>query len=398
MSCIACGTGDLDEILGLGDLCLADFRDDDVVPPRFPLNLVRCLKCNLVQLAERPPSDLLYTERYGYKSGVNTSIRADLAEIVWGTSRLVDLQHGDAVLDIACNDGTLLSNYPTYLRRVGCDPVRKFAAEAIRHADCVLETFFNPTYWAERYKAITSISVFYAVPDPNEFVAGIKKILHKDGVWCCQQNYLGSMLANTAYCNIVHEHVAYYSLTTMQRLLNKHGLIAFRVEENGVNGGSFRTYIGHQGRFPQDSSIGAMLAREHDHALHHHAPYKRFADRVRTEAKRLRDVVEAKKGDVFLYGASTRANTFMQYSHLDRHLVPAAVERNPEKVGKKLSSLQIPIISEEEARERRPGYLLVGPWFFFDEFRQREQAFLGGGGAFILPLPTVRIEREAIAA
>jgi hypothetical protein len=397
VSCISCGTGDLDEILSLGDLCLADFRDDDVVPPKFPLTLIRCLHCNLVQLADRPPVGLLYTDRYGYKSGVNDSIRKDLREIVRDTSQLADVEAGDMVLDIACNDGTLLSNYHKNVLRLGIDPIHKFVEEASQHAEHVHEGFFGEGVYEEvfaegAFKAITSISVFYAVPDPNTFVAGIQRILHKDGVWCCQQNYLGSMLANTAYCNIVHEHVAYYSLTTMDELVRRHGLEVFRVEENSVNGGSFRTYIGHKGRFPIENSVPKMLTREIDLGLNQAHPYMRFASNVKEQARLLRKVVEAEKGNVFLYGASTRANTFMQYSGLNQHLVPCAVERNPEKVGKTFSSLGIPIISEEAARKHPPRFMLVGPWFFYPEFRKREQAFVDGGGKFILPLPTVKVD------
>jgi len=404
--CRSCQSVDVTDLLSLGDQYLSDFREDDQLPPKYPLDLVICNDCMLVQLKETTPSHELYTDSYGYESGINGIIRADLNDIV---SEAIESYCKDEetlddkiVVDIGANDGTLLSNYSVngfYPIKIGIDPIPKFRDKLKVHADYAHTDFFKKGIFEsispdKKASIITSISMFYDLDDPNTFVSDIKDILADDGIWVVQQNYLGTMLSQTAYCNICHEHVEYYSLYSFEKLLNKFDLKVFKVGQSDINGGSFRAFICHKDTYVEDDSVQEMRDSEIAQGLDRIEVYKEFADRIESRANELHDLIEdlVEQGKtVYVYGASTRGNTLLQASRLNNNLLQYAVERNPGKWGKKIASLQIPIIKEEEAREHQPDYMLVLPWFFFSEFVQRETDYLENGGSFILPLPEVRI-------
>lgn len=398
--CRSCESKEFLEILSLGDLYLSDFLVEEKKPEAFPLNLLLCSDCYLVQLRETTPANLLYTERYGYRSGINQTMRKELEGIVQkGLATFQKLKKDTIVVDIGANDGTLLSYYPTHLFRVGFDPVKKFAKDSKKHANVIVSDYFNHSAYEKalgKKKAhiITAISCFYDLEEPNDFLASIKKILHKKGVFIIQQNYLVQMLEQMAFDNIVHEHLEYYSLLSLDNLLRRHNLEVFAVEMSPINGGSFRTFVGFIGEHEVSSSVKDLREKEKKMRLEEKAIYLDFAKRVQKNGKELRKFLEGvvKKGQkVYLYGASTRGNTLLQYYNLGKDLISAAVERNPEKWGKKIASLGIPIISEEQARKDNPEYMLVLPWFFKEEFLEREKEYLHRGGHFIFPLPKFEV-------
>ena len=397
------------DILSLGDIKLSDFRSDTVPPPAAPLDLMLCGRCYLVQLKESTPPDLLYTKNYGFKSGINNTIRADLREIVDQAIKEVLPVYPSfksTVIDIGANDGTLLSNYPAkHFHRVGVDPVSKLSKELATHADEVVSDYFTaaavePYMNNQKAQIITSISMFYDLEEPNKFVKEVASLLAYDGVWIIQQNYLASMLTLNAYDNICHEHIEYYTLTSMKPLIERHGMEIYKVSESTINGGSFRTFIRHKNHKEIDPSVYHMLEREKRAKLDTMEPYIKFGKRIAFLSQKLHDSIEEKVNDhktIYLYGASTRGNTLLQVSKLNKRLIRTAVERNPEKVGKRIASLQIPIISEEKARQFPPEYMLVLPWFFKNEFIKREHEYLKNGGTFIVPLPEVREYSGSIA-
>ena len=388
--CRSCYSKNLVNILDLGNQFLSEFRDDDQKPPQYPLNLVMCTECTLVQLKESTPVTLLYTENYGYKSGINGTIKADLQDIV---EKAMKFHSAGVVVDIGANDGTLLSNYKSPLfYKVGVEPIAKLVKECEKYADVVIDDFFSADYFTKLHiakaKIITIISCFYDLEEPNKFVEDLTKILDDDGIVIIEQNYLATMLQNVAFDNIVHEHIEYYSLKSLEYLLNKHGLEVFDVEVNSINGGAFRVYVRHM------DSIKRMRLYEEKLKLDNKWTYMLFSLKVREIAKKVHNFIEheVKKGKtVYLYGASTRGGSLIQVCNLDNKLIKAAVERNPEKVGKKIASLGIPIISEEQARKDKPDFMLVLPYFFKEEFLKRERDYIKNGGALIFPLPEFKV-------
>lgn len=398
--CRSCKSKKLTTVLSLGKSYLSDFVTTNKKPASYPLVLVLCNDCNLLQLKHTAPSFLLYTEHYGYKSGINQTMKTELKEIAQkNIEKLNSSKKKLLVMDIGANDGSLLSTYSKSLERVGVEPIKKLAKECKAHAHIVINDFFN----YEAYKKalgerkadiISAISCFYDMEDPNQFVADVKKVLDENGIFVVQQNYLVKMLTQNAFDNIVHEHLEYYSLLVLQNLLKRHGLEVFDLELRELNGGSFRTYIGFAGKRPISNSVYEQQELEKLIGLHRKKIYTDFAKRIRKTKKEVYSFIKSKVTEgkkVYLYGASTRGNTLLQYFDLDNKLIEKAVERNPEKWGKKIASVNIPIISEEQARKEKPDYMLVLPWFFKEEFLEREQAFLQSGGHFIFPLPQLEI-------
>lgn len=397
--CRSCGSKKLSKVLSLNNQYLSDFRKDKIKPKQFPLELIVCTKCRLVQLRHTTPSSLLYTERYGYKSGINQTMKNELREIVLKSLKR-NKNKIQVVVDIGANDGTLLSYYPKTYFRIAVEPIKKLALECSKNSDIVINDFFNHKSFEKKVNKnkkadiITVISCFYDMEQPNKFIEDINSIMSPNGILVIQQNYLLEMLRLNSFDNIVHEHLEYYSLLSLENLLNRHGLEVFDLELSSINGGSFRTYICKNGVRKISKSVVKQREIEKEYKLETLSVYKQFSKRVKSNAKKLHDFIakENKKGKTFyLYGASTRGNTLLQYFKLDNSLIKAAVERNPEKWGKYISSVTIPIISEEQARKEKPDYMVVLPWFFKDEFIKRESKYLKSGGHLIFPLPTFEI-------
>jgi NDP-4-keto-2,6-dideoxyhexose 3-C-methyltransferase len=391
--CRGCGQ-ETGLVLDLGEHRLPDFTEPGTPPgERYPLRLMLCPACTLLQLDGTVSRDDLYHERYGFKSGVNEAIRADLASVV--SYALEAVPRPRTWLDIACNDGTLLAAVPTDVRRTGIDPLEQFAHEAFAHASRVISDYFRPWYFVTgEFDVITSVSMFYDLDDPGEFAAGVAGVLATDGVWVIQQNYALDMLRLNAVDNICHEHVTYFSVASLLPLLAGTGLEINDVAYSTVNGGCFRVLASHRGARPVNDSVAWALAQEKAAGLGDRATWKQWGEDVTAELARTRALLEqaALAGKrVLVYGASTRGGTILQMIGAGPELLPAAVERNPAKVGKVMAATGIPIISEEEMRADPPEFLLVSPWFFREVFVEREAAFLAGGGTMLFPLPRFEV-------
>lgn len=392
--CRVCGSERLTKFLDLGKQYLADFRRDGQKPPSYPLVSVFCEDCKLVQLLHSTPQDEMYHDRYGFKSGVSDSIKKDLDSIV--THAFQYKNDPDTWLDIASNDGTLLSFVPTDIYRVGVDPIGFLCAEAKQHANLIINDYFGNTNSLSGldFDVVTSISCFYDMPDPNKFVADVKKVLDKRGVWIIQQNYLLTTMELSAVDNFCHEHLEYYTLLSLEKLLARHGLEVNEVYLSTINGGSIRTVVSREGTFHIDESVGKQREIEASYGLDKIAPYQEFAESVGKELDTLhREVKKLKDSgkEICILAASTRGSTIWQSANIDYNLVDYAVERNPAKVGAEFSPIGIPIVSEEDFRSWKPDFAIVGPWFFSGEIVARERDYVLNGGSLIVPLPEVTI-------
>ena len=195
-------------------------------------------------------------------------MRNALADLVARACEIAEPTPSDLVVDIGCNDGTLLRSYgPKGLLLVGFEPAENLVQEAGKGTDWIFNDFFSAKVFKQKFdgkkaKIVTSVAMFYDLEDPNSFVADVGEILAPKGVWIVQQNYLATMLEQNGFDNIGHEHLEYYTLETMQSLLKKHGLEVFDAETNSVNGGSFRTFICHTGQYPMRSTVPDMKKHE----------------------------------------------------------------------------------------------------------------------------------------
>ena len=407
-TCRVCAA-QLEPILSLGEQYVSNFvnstEKDGVIAP---LELMICTKCKLVQLKHTVPGEHLY-QNYWYRSGTNQTMINALREIANISESIIHLKDGDTVLDIGCNDGTLLNSYITKgIYKIGFDPAQNLAQISRKVVDKLItdyftfETYFGAHDLRNKYpKIVTSIAMFYDLENPNKFVSDIKKVMHPDGLWIVQMSYLPLMLKQNEFGNICHEHLEYYSLHSLEYLLKQHNLEIVDAELNDVNGGSIRVYIRNKDadkttlgdptyRDLARDRVTTLQEEENKLALDTIGTYREFAlwiERIKADVVGFIRSEVAKGKTVYVYGASTKGNTILQYFGLDNTLIPAAAERNPDKWGKLTVGTRIPIISEEEARHAKPDYFLVLPWHFIEEFKQREKEFLLSGGRFILPAP-----------
>lgn len=408
--CRVCRGDALEPVIDLGLHHLSGIFVDDEIPEgldeQFPLAVVRCADpdgCGLVQLAHSIDPSVMYAH-YGYRSGTNEMMRANLRDIAAKVEQRAGLQPGAAVLDIGCNDGTLLDAYETPdLRMVGIDP-SDAAAEAAAKGYQVIPDFFSreaveAASPGVRFDAITSIAMFYDLEDPVAFARGVAGLLSPEGIWVIELSYLPTMLAKGSFDTVCHEHLEYYALGPIEWVLAEAGLAVEHIEFNEVNGGSFRLFIRHAKAGVEPSAeVEDTRRQEAKLGLRSDAPYADFreaTERVRSDLTGLLERLAAEGEVVFAYGASTKGNTILQYCGIDTRLVAKAADRNPDKWGRRTLGTAIPIVSEEKAREETPGYFLVLPWHFLDGFLEREAAFLERGGKFIVPIPEVRVVDRA---
>jgi NDP-4-keto-2,6-dideoxyhexose 3-C-methyltransferase len=378
----------------LGNQALPRFPETLVEPvPHARLELVKCESCNLVQLLESVDRDLLFRE-FWYRSGISATIRNDLKNIAENGKREAGpLKHGDTVVDIGCNDGTLLSFFDESLNRVGFEPAANLAKMARQHGRIVEDYFTDKGFHRESFyaaKLIFAIAMFYDLEDPVEFCREVANCLREDGVLIVQQNYLGLMLQNTVYDNVCHEHLTYFSLGSLKNVLGQAGLEAYHVELSEINGGSFKTFIGFKGKHQIDDSVLLMEQTEKERDYGGRKVYRDFGYRVRGEARQL-NIFLADKNNVMIYGAGTRGATLLQFaSHFSKPSIVSAVDNNPEKHGRYYLDTGIPIISRDEAMKEPPDYFLVLPYHLADEIIRKEKENFPKS-QWIIPLPEFRV-------
>lgn len=373
---------------------------------RISTSLLRCdptkdeRACGLLQMEHTVPPEVLYSA-YWYRSGTNNTMLQHLRGITEDVLAILNKPEG-SVLDIGCNDGTLLGYYPESFEKYGIDP--SDVAKEINGKVRVIQDVFPSTELlailnGRKMDIVTSIAMFYDLEDPIAFTRGVKNILAPDGIWIFEMSYMPTMLKMTSYDTICHEHLEYYSLAVIEYILKKAELKIFNVTLNSINGGSVRCYATHIDNFIYKSgsffnNIQSLHQEEFDLELDTDKPYKHFQDRVNVHKVELKSLLKRLKQEgkrIHIYGASTKGNTILQWCGIDNRIIDVAAERNPDKFGARTLGTDIPIVSEAESRAMNPDYYLVLPWHFKEEFIERERETLNRGIGLIFPLPTIEI-------
>lgn len=345
-TCRLCGSSNLRDVFSLGEQYINDFVPKEMVGKglKAPLDLVICSKCSLLQLRHSAPQELLYSRHYWYMSGINPVIIKDLKQITEIAQTMVLLKKKDIVLDIGANDGTMLKYYSKDLIKVGCEPANNLIEKLRKVTPYVIHDFWSYKVWEKKFgakkaKIITAIGMFYDMENPNHFIRDAAKALDENGIFIAQLMCLRPMLEKNDIGNICHEHLEYYSYNSLVYLFEKNGLEIVKVEENNINGGSYRIFARHYKNGSID--FNEDLTKK---------DYQDFYQRIKRNKKLCVNFIkqETKKGKkVYVYGASTKGNVILQYYGLDNTLITAASERSPEKWGKYTIGSWIPIVSEE---------------------------------------------------
>ncbi len=402
-NCRLCHNPQLVDVLDLGQQALTGVfpksASEDI--PTGPLCLAQCPSCGLVQLRHNYNLSRLYGQTYGYRSGLNQSMVRHLHKKVERIRSLVNFGANDLVVDIGANDSTLLQAYPDSLTLVGVDPSGpKFKQYYPPHIELIPDFFsaalVRGAFPGRSAKVITSIAMFYDLERPQTFVDEVAGLLDDQGVWVFEQSYLPFMLETNSYDTICHEHLEYYALRQVKQMLDKAGLKVVDIEFNDINGGSFSvTAAKRSASYPEAHAlIDETLRKERDIKLSERNTYVRFAKAAAKHRDALVDllrVLRAQGKKVLGYGASTKGNVLIQYCGLGTDLVSHIAEVNQDKFGSYTPGTKIPIVSEADARAMGPDYFIVFPWHFRANIIQREQSFLGSGGKFIFPLPSLDV-------
>jgi GDP-mannose 4,6-dehydratase len=402
-NCRICKSEKLIDVINLGEQYITSRFPNykDFSTPKSKIVLCICEECYLLQMRFSEDQSELYEYEYGYRSGINNTMKNHLRLYNEEILSKIELVKDDIIIDIGSNDSTMLQYYSGSYRRIGIDPTGKQFEKYYINGVELLPTYFTYDNFINKFgnikcKIVSSISMFYDLPDPVQFAKDIYNILDDDGLWTCEQSYLLSMLEKNSIDTICHEHLEYYSLYQIKMIADISGFKIIDVKFNECNGGSFRVYFAKKSSEKHVENIDLIrniLNKENENELLSKHTYINFMNRCNNEVYKLKDFISLvnKNGkNVYIYGASTKGNCLLQYAGIDESYIKYAVERNLNKVGK-MTSTGIPIISEEDMRKNPPDFLLVLPWHFKDEIIKRESVFLNNGGQFIFPFPNFEI-------
>ena len=401
------------ELFNLGELYVSDFLGENDEPRGGKVEMKMMLdeSTGNVKLEKAAPLDVMYG-KYWYRSGINQSMKNELQRIVNSILDVKKLKENDIWVDIACNDGTMFDFIPNNIIKIGIDPVdNSYKNESEKRSDLIIQDYFSADVYkkskfgTQKAKVVTSIAMFYDLENPDTFIQDVGEILDDNGLWVLQLSYTPLMIEQLAFDNICHEHIYYYSLFNLKKLMEKNGFKIVDCQLNDTNGGSFRVYVMKENadvtkfatqphRDVCNFRIQSLLTLEEKLKLDSVDTWMDFYNRILDLKEQTVSFIKSEKEKgkkIWGYGASTKGNTLLQYFGLDNTLIDGIAERSVYKWGLKTVGTNIPMYSEEQMRNEKPDYLLVLPWHFISEFVERERDFLLGGGKFIVPCPKFQI-------
>jgi SAM-dependent methyltransferase len=403
--CHSCRGSVLEPILSLGEMPLANsyLRVEELAVPeaRYPLDLVRCAACSLVQITEIVPPDTLFRD-YLYFSSYSATMVAHAEAIV---GRLVEERHlgpSSLAVEVASNDGYLLQFY----RRagvpvLGIEPARNVAEVAEQERGVrTLAEFFGAELASmlaargERADVIHANNVLAHVSDLNGFVEGFRTLLKDDGIVVCESPDLETFLERVEVDTIYHEHLCYYSLTALDRLFRRHGLVIEECEPLAIHGGSLRIIARRREAARVGDSVTSRLAREAAWGVDKAEPYARFARESERMKRELVDLVRGLRRSghtVAAYGAAAKGTVLLNATGLGRDDIAFVCDKNPHKQGRVMPGVHVPIVDPAKLLEDRPDYCLLLVWNLADEIMQQQSEYRARGGKFIVPLPHPRV-------
>jgi hypothetical protein len=400
--CQVCDTPDLESILFLGYLppvnTMPVVGSPPAEQPAYPAELLYCKKCTLAQLGLIVDPAILFPPSYPYTSGTTKILRENFAELSREVDSLYPLKPDQLIIDIGANDGTLLSNFQKNGVRVfGIEPTNA-ANLAIARGIPSMISFFNKSV-AEKAvteqghaQIITATNVFAHIEDIHDIVAGVLTLLGDDGIFISESHYFLSLLETLQYDTIYHEHLRYYSVTSLKHLLEMQGLEVIHVKRIPTHGGSIRVYASRKGKYPVQASVGAVVEQENLGITR--KTFTTFKQDVVTSKLGLLSLLKDIKvnGDrVYGIGAPSRASTLINYVGLDDGILDGVMEiKGSYKIGKYIPGTRIPVWEEERLFSDQPKYALLLSWHIADELIPKLRS-RGFQGKFIVPLPTPRV-------
>jgi hypothetical protein len=399
--CLSCGRSRPLPVLSLGTTPLANrfltSADPDPSEPRFPLELVFCEGCGLVQLSEHVDPEVLFRD-YVYVTGTSSTMERHHRALAADHVARYGIAAGDLVVDVASNDGSLLKTFLPYgVRVLGVEPARNLARMAEAAGVPTVDVFFGEdaardlrrTHGPARHASANNVTAH--VPDLNGFLAGLRILTEPHGVVSVEAPYLGPMLDGLEYDTVYHEHLSYFAVRPLAAAFARHGLGIVDLVRLPIHGGTMR-YVARPG-VPHGPCVAAAIAEERAKGFEDPATYLAFADRVRRSKEELLSFLRALRAEgrtVAAYGAPAKGNTLLNYCGIGVDLVSFCVDRNPFKVGKFTPGMRLPVLPTSELLRRRPDHVMILPWNLTDEITAQEAEYRRAGGRFFTPLPSPR--------
>ena len=335
-NCRSCKNPRLTKVYSLGKQALTGIfpSKKNAKITKGDLSMVICKKCKLLQLEHNFDANEMYGENYGYMSSLNKSIILHLKMKALNLKNKYNLKSKDFILDIGSNDGTFLSFFNNSFKLFGCDPTIKKFSKLYRKDINQLSFFFSSKHFeVKKFNLITSISMFYDLPNPLDFALEIHSILHNKGIWHIELSYMPMMIKNTSYDTICHEHLEYYSLKSLKYLLDSANLKIINLSFNQINGGSIELDIAQKKSTFKECThlINWVLESERLHKYNEIEIQKNFFKECQIHKlllKKLLLTLRKQNKKVIGYGASTKGNVLLQYCNIDSKLINYIAEVN----------------------------------------------------------------------
>jgi SAM-dependent methyltransferase len=403
-NCRSCGAADLDVVLSLGRTPLANAlltRDQLSLPePRYPLDLAVCRACALVQITETVPPAELFGDYLYFSSYSDTMLRHAEALV----KRLAverRLNERSLVIEIASNDGYLLQFYRQRgIPVLGIEPARNVARVAEERGIPTLCDFFGIELARslrtrdQRADILHAHNVLAHVADLNGVVQGMEAVLKDGGVMVVEVPYVKDLLDRCEFDTIYHEHLCYFSLTALNELFRRHGLVVHDVERIPIHGGSLRLFAVKAGIGQPTPAVKGLLADEVAWGVRRVETYRNFAARVEALKSSLTSMLRGLKqrGDrIAAYGAAAKGSTLLNYAGIGRETLDFVVDRSPHKQGRFMPGVHLPIYAPEQLLEEMPDHVLLLTWNFAEEILEQQKVYRQLGGRFIIPVPEVKV-------
>jgi SAM-dependent methyltransferase len=405
VSCLVCGRAELKLFLDLGSTALANkfVAEDELSKPEptYPLRVAFCPSCTHVQLLERVPPHAMFDD-YLYISSASETLKNHLDSLSRTLIGRLGLTESDLVVDIGCNDGTLLDAFRRNgkVRVLGVDPAKNLAA-AVKHLGIErVEKLFTAETAGDVRKQwggaslITATNTFPHIQDLADFTAGLKNLLAPGGVFVGEAHYLVDILDQVAFDTVYHEHVSYWALGPIMRLMSDNGLEVVDVQRLPIHHGQLRFFVMRKGEGTVSPAVGELLKYEEERGLRKYETYEAFAEQVYRIRRELTETLEGLKQSghrVVGYGAPAKGNTLLTYLNLGVDKLDYICDKSPFKQGRYTPGMHIPVVPPSRLTSDKPEYVLLLAWNFQDEVLQQQTAYRELGGKFITPVPEVRI-------